>query len=519
MSVIIIAAIFIVGFILQIRLMQSPKTALLGNRIGAAFMGAAIIYTIIAYGGMGNASLWLWLVIGGFAGVSLGHVVKMIQMPQMVGMLNGFGGVASALVAIAGSSLFVSGASWYLWLTASLALSVGVLTFTGSMVAAMKLQGIISGKPVNLDESGKLQQILLLIAAVLVLLSTFITGIYTVWVILLIVIAAVYGVIMALRVGGADMPVVISLLNSFSGVAASITGFAVEDPLLVGVGAVVGVSGLILTRIMCRAMNRSLSAVLTGMTTVSNSKKAENLTHVSNSLEEVHEKKTRGTDMGKIINLSKKVIIVPGYGMAVAQAQGKVKDLIDCMEKAGKQVKIGIHPVAGRMPGHMNVLLAEVGIDYDKLYDMDTINPEFENTDLTIVIGACDVVNPSANTAEGTPIYGMPILEVEKSKNVIVCNLDEKPGYSGVENTLYSMENVITIWGNASETVPGISALIGKSSSPTGRRDEKVDEDLPSIISKAKKVIIVPGYGMAVAQAQGKVKDLIDCMEKAGKQV
>ncbi len=457
MSIIIIAAIFIVGFILQIRLMQSPKTALLGNRIGAAFMGAAIIYTIIVYGGMGNSALWLWLVIGGFAGVSLGHVVKMIQMPQMVGMLNGFGGAASALVAIAGSSQFLGDASWYLWLTASLALSVGVLTFTGSMVAAMKLQGIISGKPVNLDESGKLQRILLLTAAGIVLVSTFITGIYSVWVVFLSIISAVYGVIMALRVGGADMPVVISLLNSFSGVAASITGFAVEDPLLVGVGAVVGVSGLILTRIMCRAMNRNLSAVLTGITTVSDSRRAENLLNVSNELEGFNEEKKGSVEIGDVINSAKSVIIVPGYGMAVAQAQGKVKDLIDCLEKAGKQVKIGIHPVAGRMPGHMNVLLAEVGIDYDKLYDMDTINPEFENTDLTIVVGACDVVNPSANTAKGSPIYGMPILEVEKSKNVIVCNLDEKPGYSGVENTLYSMKNVITIWGNASVTVPTIT--------------------------------------------------------------
>ncbi|MCB1222780.1 MAG: NAD(P)(+) transhydrogenase (Re/Si-specific) subunit beta, partial [Mesotoga sp.] len=493
MSVIIIAAIFIVGFILQIRLMQSPKTALLGNRIGAAFMGAAIIYTIVSYGGIGNSALWLWLVIGAFAGVSLGHVVKMIQMPQMVGMLNGFGGAASALVAIAGSSLYHAGTSWYLWLTASLALSVGMLTFTGSMIAAMKLQAIIPGRPVNIDKGGKLQQIMLFVIAVIVFLSTLITGIYVVWVVLLTIISAVYGVIMALRVGGADMPVVISLLNSFSGVAASITGFAVEDPLLVGVGAVVGVSGLILTRIMCKAMNRNLSAVLTGMTTVSNLRKPNNTPHSSSILKEINEKGTRNMKVGETVNSAKKVIIVPGYGMAVAQAQGKVKDLIDCLERAGKEVKIGIHPVAGRMPGHMNVLLAEVGIDYDKLYDMDMINPEFKNTDLTIVIGACDVVNPSANTAEGTPIYGMPILEVEKSKSVIVCNLDEKPGYSGVENTLYSMENVITIWGNASETVPVIIEQIDNSPSPSSKRDEQVAKDLPTIISEAKKVIIVPG--------------------------
>ncbi len=268
MSVIIISAIIIVGFIIQIRLMQSPETALLGNRIGAIFMAVAVLYTIIAYGGIGNPSLWLWLIVGGAAGVWLGQVVKMIQMPQMVGILNGFGGAASALVAVAGSVQYPENAVWYLWLTASLAFTVGTLTFTGSLVAAMKLQGMISGRPVRVDKNGQSQKGLLIAGAVIILLSVIFTGIFNLWIVLLTIVSGIYGVIMALRVGGADMPVVISLLNSFSGVAASITGFAVEDPLLVGVGAIVGVSGLILTRIMCKAMNRSLSAVLTGITTV-----------------------------------------------------------------------------------------------------------------------------------------------------------------------------------------------------------------------------------------------------------
>jgi len=457
MSVIIISAIIIVGFIIQIRLMQSPETALLGNRIGAIFMAVAVLYTIIAYGGIGNPSLWLWLIVGGAAGVWLGQIVKMIQMPQMVGVLNGFGGAASALVAVAGSVQYPENAVWYLWLTASLAFTVGTLTFTGSLVAAMKLQGMISGRPVRVDKNGQSQKGLLIAGAVIILLSVIFTGIFNLWIVLLTIVSGIYGVIMALRVGGADMPVVISLLNSFSGVAASITGFAVEDPLLVGVGAIVGVSGLILTRIMCKAMNRSLSAVLTGITTVVTSNRSGTPVQQQSSSIDVPKITEKKTGLAQVVKTARKVIIVPGYGMAVAQAQDKVKELMDKLEQSGKEVKIGIHPVAGRMPGHMNVLLAEVGIDYDKLYDMETINPEFEKTDLTIVVGACDVVNPSANTAEGTPIYGMPILEVDKSRHIIVCNLDEKPGYSGVENSLYSMENVTTIWGNASETVPIIT--------------------------------------------------------------
>ena len=457
MSVIIISAIIIVGFIVQIRLMQSPKTALLGNRIGAIFMAVAVLYTIIAYGGIGNPSLWLWLIVGGAAGVWLGQIVKMIQMPQMVGVLNGFGGAASALVAVAGSVQYPENAVWYLWLTASLALAVGMLTFTGSLVAAMKLQGMISGRPVRVDKNGQSQKGLLIAGAAVILFSIIFTGVFNLWLVLLAIVSGIYGVIMALRVGGADMPVVISLLNSFSGIAASITGFAVEDPLLVGVGAIVGVSGLILTRIMCKAMNRSLSAVLTGITTVMAQARQESPVRPQSPSIDLPKVTENKTGLSAVVGNARRVIIVPGYGMAVAQAQDKVKELIDKLEQSGKEVKIGIHPVAGRMPGHMNVLLAEVGIDYDKLYDMETINPEFEKTDLTIVVGACDVVNPSANTAEDTPIYGMPILEVDKSRHIIVCNLDEKPGYSGVENSLYSMENVTTIWGNASETVPIIT--------------------------------------------------------------
>lgn len=262
---------------------------------------------------------------------------------------------------------------------------------------------------------------------------------------------------MSLRIGGADMPVIISFLNSLSGVAAAVNGLAVDNILLTGVGSVVGVAGMILTQIMCRAMNRNLLAVLSGF-------KSKVFSTNESADTEVEAVSSAAGDNGKVsaenipfyLQDAKKVIFVPGYGMALAQAQQEVKVLFDTLEKYGKEVKVAIHPVAGRMPGHMNVLLAEVGFDYEKLLDMDSINPEFEETDIVIVVGACDVINPAATTAVGTPIYGMPVLNVSKAKLIIVCNLNEKPGYSGVENLLYSQENVVTLWGDAAQTVSKI---------------------------------------------------------------
>jgi H+-translocating NAD(P) transhydrogenase subunit beta len=255
------------------------------------------------------------------------------------------------------------------------------------------------------------------------------------------------------------MPIIISLLNSLSGVAAAVCGFAVENMILTGTGAIVGVAGLILTQIMCRAMNRSLPKVLGGFLVKESTCSAE-----PEAAPESPGAKEAAADplesLPRLVREAESVIIIPGYGMAVAQAQQQVKDLIDKLEEKGKTVKIAIHPVAGRMPGHMNVLLAEVGIPYEKLYEMEVINREFENTDLVIAIGACDVINPAANTAEGTPIYGMPILEASTAKQIVVCNMDRKPGYSGVDNTLYLSEKAIGIWGNAADTVPQITALL-----------------------------------------------------------
>lgn len=450
----VIPIILIIGFLAGIRLMQSPRTAFLGNRLGALCMILAIGFAFSELG-IKDSLVWVYIFFGGIAGIFLGQTVKMIQMPQTVALLNGLGGGASAFVA--GIAMGIDGASgsWLFWFTAALALGIGTLTFSGSIVAALKLHGLISGKPVIIKGHSFVNSFLLLLGVVLCISILFIHDSYYRYIIIFVF--ALYGVFMSLRIGGADMPVIISLLNSLSGVAAAVNGLAVDNILLTGVGSVVGVAGMILTQIMCRAMNRNLLAVLSGF-------KSKVFSTNESADTEVEAGSSAAGDNGKVsaenipfyLQDAKKVIFVPGYGMALAQAQQEVKVLFDILEKYGKEVKVAIHPVAGRMPGHMNVLLAEVGFDYEKLLDMDSINPEFEETDIVIVVGACDVINPAATTAVGTPIYGMPVLNVSKAKLIIVCNLNEKPGYSGVENLLYSQENVVTLWGDAAQTVSKI---------------------------------------------------------------
>ncbi len=453
---ILIAALIIAGFLSGIRLMQNPKTALWGNRLGAFCMLLAIVYTVTLLNGWSNLAIWLLFALGLGLGLALGQRVKMVQMPQMVALLNGFGGAASAAVAVSAAFLEGGSASALTWITIALALAIGTMTLSGSLVATLKLSGLISQQPVIIVGHRVLLYLFLITGLVLIGFSPFLllTAVY-----LLLFIFIAYGFLLTIRIGGADMPIIISLLNSLSGIAAAVCGFAVENIILTGTGAIVGVAGLILTQIMCRAMNRSLPKVLGGFLV-----KASTCAAAPDAAPNDSGEKEVAADpaelLPRIVQEAETVIIIPGYGMAVAQAQQQVKDLIDKLEEKGKTVKIAIHPVAGRMPGHMNVLLAEVGIPYEKLYEMDVINLEFENTDLVIAIGACDVINPAANTAEGTPIYGMPILEVAGAKQIVVCNMDQKPGYSGVDNTLYLSEKAIGLWGNAAETVPQITALL-----------------------------------------------------------
>lgn len=451
----IVSIILSILVLTGIKLMSSPQTAVQGNRIGAVAMLAAIIAVLMYNGIIDVPLLWIAIFVGGAIGYIMAKRVKMIQMPQMVALLNGFGGGASALVALVEIFERYQGMTFSGRLSSQLALVVGAITLSGSLIAAGKLDRRISQQPVILIHHNWISNTVLLITVLLLIVASAISVSGIIFVSLVIAaLAIVYGVLFAIRIGGADMPITISLLNSLSGLAGAICGFTIGDLSLVAIGAIVGASGLILTQIMCQAMNRSLVDILSGSGL--NSK---------NDYKKITAKKEKAADIKEspgvvvkkspqeILKAASKVIIVPGYGMAVAQAQDQVKVLYDTLESQGKEVKFAIHPVAGRMPGHMNVLLAEVGVPYDKLYEMDVINSEFAETDVVIVVGACDVVNPAASTAEGTPIYGMPVLKVEEAKNVIVCNLDTEPGYSGVENPLYELPHVHLLLGNAAETI------------------------------------------------------------------
>ncbi|HHY71062.1 MAG TPA: NAD(P)(+) transhydrogenase (Re/Si-specific) subunit beta, partial [Thermoanaerobacterales bacterium] len=521
----IVSIILSILVLVGIKLMSSPKTAVQGNRIGAVAMLAAIV-VVLNYNGIVDVPLlWIAMFTGGFFGYIMAKRVKMIQMPQMVALLNGLGGGASALVALV--EIFERYQEMILFgrLTSQLALAVGAVTLSGSLIAAGKLDRRISQRPVILNNHSQISNTVLLIIALLVIVAsvTNISGIIAISIITAIL-ALAYGVLFAIRVGGADMPITISLLNSFSGLAGAICGFTIGDPLLVAVGAIVGASGLILTQIMCNAMNRSLIDILSG--SYLNSKSDEKKITTKEKAEKAEETPVAAKKSpGEILKAAKKVVIVPGYGMAIAQAQSQVKALYDTLESEGKEVKFAIHPVAGRMPGHMNVLLAEVDVPYDKLCEMDAINPEFGETDVAIVVGACDVVNPAANTAEGTPIYGMPVLKVEEAKNVIVCNLDTKPGYSGVDNSLYELPNVYLMLGNAVDTLKELLSGVKSKDKPKTAEDGSIPQETASeetaskILKDAKKVVIVPGYGMAIAQAQSQVKSLYDTLESQGKEV
>lgn len=463
----VVPALLALGFLLGIRFLQSPRTALWGNRLGALCMVLAVLLTFRAFGLFANPLAWSCVAVGAALGFGKAVWVRTIAMPQMVALLNGLGGAASALVIAAVIGEMHLHDSRLYWFLAALPLAVGALTFTGSMVAVLKLQGRLNPNVTKVRGYGTLISILLLSGVGFIFAAAVLRQPA-----LLYIVAAffsVYGLAMALRVGGADMPVLISFLNSLSGVAAAFSGLALNNVLVAGTGALVGVAGMILTQLMCRAMNRNLPAVLRGFmpaaTAAGTSGALAEDTPAAEQNESEGVKPLTEADLEEVLGTARNALIVPGYGMAMAQAQQAVKDLMDALEAAGKPTRAAIHPVAGRMPGHMHVLLAEVGLDYDKLCDMAVINSEFPETDLVVAVGACDVINPAAATAEGTPLHGMPILRAPEAGHVIVCNLDERPGYSGVDNPLYHQPNVITLWGDAAETVPRLTAIL-KNAAP-----------------------------------------------------
>ncbi|MCP4401966.1 MAG: NAD(P)(+) transhydrogenase (Re/Si-specific) subunit beta [bacterium] len=443
---IIAASMFIVG----LTYLSSPATARKGNLLASIGMLLAIIATLLDRNVLNYDMILVGIIIGSIIGAASAKMVKMTAMPQMVGLFNGFGGAASALVAV-GTFLrfFRAGEAIAMDSNVSIILSVliGGVTFTGSLLAFAKLQGMVSGSPITFP----LQQavnagllILFFLGGAYLLRSAHSPLVFF----LVTLIALALGVLFVIPIGGADMPVVISLLNSFSGLAASAAGFVVSNNVLIVSGALVGASGLILTQVMCKAMNRSLSSVLFGAFGVGDM--------AVGAIEGAGAKPVRSIDAEEgamMMAFARLVVIVPGYGMAAAQAQHAVRDLTSQLEHHGVEVKFAIHPVAGRMPGHMNVLLAEADVPYTQLYDMDDINPEFERADVALVIGANDVVNPAARHEKSSPIYGMPILNADKAHNVIVIKRSLNPGFAGIDNELFYGEKTVMLFGSARDKV------------------------------------------------------------------
>ena len=528
----IAAGILTVAVLAGIAMMSRVERSVAGNALGAVSMLLAIVLTLWYFDIFTFVELWIAMLVGLLLGLFIAMKVKMIQMPQMVGLLNGLGGGASMLAGIL--TLIAAGPTETIFslVTAGLAIFVGSLTLAGSLVAAGKLQGVLPQRPIVLKGHPVWTALTLIGSLITVaLLALPATQEALVFKAVLIVLSALlsgaFGVIFAIRVGGADMPITISLLNSLSGVAGSIAGMAINDPLLVAIGGVVGASGLLLTQIMCRAMNRKLFEILLGKTSTPSKPAASKKDAPAKEAECAREALSADEACGCWLRDAERVIIVPGYGMAISQAQSLVKQLMTELEAQGKEVKFAIHPVAGRMPGHMNVLLAEVDVPYDKLYEMQDINDEFKDTDVALVIGANDVINPAANTAEGTPIYGMPILDVEEARKVILCNFDRMPGYAGVDNPLYDAgreDHIALMLGDAKETLNAIMKSYRAAEAGDGQaqpQGQALSTELQcgNWLRDAERIIIVPGYGMALSQAQATVKHLTAELEQEGKDV
>ena len=431
-------------FILGIKKLSHPKTARKGNFIAALGMLIAILATLLSNGQIDLNLILVGMIIGSIVGALFATKVEMTQMPQMVAIFNGFGGGASALVAAAE---FLKGGeiSTFTITTISISVFIGTLTLTGSFIAFGKLQGFISGQPIVFPGQQLLNALLAIALLVVGIFLSTSSPTKIEYFYYLIAISAILGITLTVPIGGADMPVVVSLLNSYSGVAAAATGFVLMNNGLIISGALVGASGLILTNIMCKGMNRSLANVIFGAVGL----KQESSSSASGK--EVAIKSYSTEEAAMIFDAAEKIIIVPGYGLAVAQAQHAAREVAEYLEAQGKKVLYAIHPVAGRMPGHMNVLLAEANIPYEQLKDLDEINSEFEDCDVALVLGANDVVNPAARHDTSSPIFGMPILDVDKSRTVIINKRTMNTGFAGIQNELFGYENSIMVFGDAKD--------------------------------------------------------------------
>ena len=439
-----------VSFIYGLKMLSHPKTARNGNIVASLGMLIAVIATVYLGTSLDFYKILIAMTIGSIIGAFFAIRVEMTQMPQLVAIFNGFGGAASALVASAEFFKTLNSTeepTLFLILTITLSVLIGTLTFTGSFIAFGKLQGLITTKPVTFTG----QQILNAILAIIMFIAAYMMPTYGVNSFYLIIgLSALLGILLVIPIGGADMPVVISLLNSYSGIAAAMTGFVLVQTnpsagnALIICGSLVGASGMILTQIMCKGMNRSLANVIFGA--VGGEAEAS-----SGSGKQLNIKSYSTEEAAMIFDAAERVIIVPGYGLAVAQAQHAVREIADFLEEKGKKVLYAIHPVAGRMPGHMNVLLAEANIPYESLKDLDEINSEFKNCDVALVLGANYVVNPAARTDKSSPIYGMPILNVDQSQTVIINKRTMNTGFAGIQNELFGNDNSIMVFGDAKD--------------------------------------------------------------------
>jgi H+-translocating NAD(P) transhydrogenase subunit beta len=454
MSTILIQFAYLVAsvlFILGLRNLSSPRTAALGNRMAAVGMFIAIVATLLVQGVVDYPIVIAGIAVGSLVGAVAATRIQMTDMPQMVALLNGFGGAASVLVAGAEvSSRMSAGDIPEGIVPAAIVASVliGGLTLTGSLIAFAKLQELMRGAPIQYPAQQYINALIAMATLVVcVLLGMDPLNLETLA--LLTGLALLLGILLVIPIGGADMPVVIALLNSYSGLAACATGFVLDNSALVISGSLVGASGLILTKIMCDAMNRSLANVLFGAFGAQVASAAPGAEGVDQGTVTAY----TPLDAAVIFSNARSVIVVPGYGMAVAQAQHAVRELTDTLAESGIEVNFAIHPVAGRMPGHMNVLLAEADVPYERLVEMDEINPQFPETDVALVLGANDVVNPAAREDETSPIYGMPVLEVDRAQHVFVIKRSMNPGFAGIQNPLFFKENTMMIFGDAKKVV------------------------------------------------------------------
>jgi H+-translocating NAD(P) transhydrogenase subunit beta len=448
----------IVCFIVALQFLSHPARARYGNWIGAVGMVVAIVATFFTPGLTNYASILVVMAVSAPVGAYAARAVKMTAMPEMVALFNGVGGGAAALVALADfhDSIPEPGRLDYdASVSVVLSALIGSVSFAGSLIAFAKLRELIGGRPIVYP--GQQVGNLALLGALVALGAVIVFGPQKMFLLFLVVLGALaFGVLFVLPIGGADMPVVISLLNAFTGVAAAATGFVLHQNVLIVSGMLVGASGTLLTLMMARAMGRSVSNVFFGafgqLQTVAG---AEGAPADGGTV-----RSTTAEDVAVMLAYADRVIVVPGYGLAVAQAQHAVRELADELEKRGVEVRYAIHPVAGRMPGHMNVLLAEANVPYDQLVEMDEINPEFERTDVALVIGANDVTNPDARANTASPIYGMPILDVDKAQTVVVLKRSMRPGFAGVDNPLYTLPNTQMLFGDARESVVKLAAAV-----------------------------------------------------------